>query len=108
MEELENILQSMSSISLEEMSAVKLMNRVDSKFPMNRETLLRMSSRWSAHFYVQEHEGQRIAHYRSLYFDTPDAITYTMHHNRRLRRQKIRQRIYVDSNLAFLEIKLHL
>ena len=105
MEELENILQSMSSISLEEMSAVKLMNRVDSKFPMNRETLLRMSSRWGAHFYVQEHEGQRIAHYRSLYFDTPDAITYTMHHNRRLRRQKIRQRIYVDSNLAFLEIK---
>ena len=92
MEELENILQSMSSISLEEMSAVKLMNRVDSKFPMNRETLLRMSSRWGAHFYVQEHEGQRIAHYRSLYFDTPDAITYTMHHNRRLRRQKIRQR----------------
>ena len=105
MEELENILQSMSSISLEEMSAVKLMNRVDSKFPMNRETLLRMSSRWGAHFYVQEHEGQRIAHYRSLYFDTTDAITYTMHHNRRLRRQKIRQRIYVDSNLAFLEIK---
>ncbi len=105
MEELENILQSMFSISLEEMSAVKLMNRVDSKFPMNRETLLRMSSRWGAHFYVQEHEGQCIAHYRSLYFDTPDAITYTMHHNRRLRRQKIRQRIYVDSNLAFLEIK---
>ena len=105
MEELENILRSMTSISLEEMSAVKLMNRVDSKFPMNRETLLRMASRWGEHFYVQEHEGQRIARYRSLYFDTPDAITYTMHHNRRLRRQKIRQRIYVDSNIAFLEIK---
>ena len=105
MEALENILQSMSSISLEEMSAVKLMNRVDSKFPMNRATLLRMASRWGEHFYVQEHEGQRIARYRSLYFDTPEAITYTMHHNRRLRRQKIRQRIYVDSNIAFLEIK---
>ena len=105
MKELENILQSMSSISLEEMSAVKLMNRVDSKFPMNAETLLRMALRWGEHFYVQEHEGQRIARYRSLYFDTPDAITYTMHHNRRLRRQKIRQRIYVDSNIAFLEIK---
>ena len=105
MEALENILQSMSSISLEEMSAVKLMNRVDSKFPMNRATLLRMASRWGEHFYVQEHEGQRIACYRSLYFDTPEAITYTMHHNRRLRRQKIRQRIYVDSNIAFLEIK---
>ena len=105
MDALEHILESMSSISLEEMSTVKLMNRVDSKFPMNRETLLRMASRWGEHFYVQEHEGQRIARYRTLYFDTPDAITYTMHHNRRLRRQKIRQRIYVDSNIAFLEIK---
>ena len=105
MEELDNILRSMSPVSLEEMSAVKLMNRVDSKFPTNKETLLRMAPRWGRHFYVQEHEGLRIARYRSLYFDTPDAITYTMHHNRRLRRQKIRQRIYVDSNLAFLEIK---
>ena len=105
MKELETILQSMAPISLEEMSAVKLMNRVDSKFPMTMETLLRMAPLWDGHFYVQEHEGRRIARYRSLYFDTPDAITYTMHHNRRLKRQKIRQRIYVDSNLAFLEIK---
>ena len=105
MDALEHILQSMEPISLEKMSSVKLMNRVDSKFPTNTETLLRMAPRWSEHFYVQEHEGQRIARYRSLYFDTLDAVTYTMHHNRRLRRQKIRQRIYVDSNIAFLEIK---
>ena len=105
MDALEHILQSMEPISLEEMSAVKLMNRVDSKFPTNRETLLRMAPLWNTHFYVQEVEGQRIARYRSLYFDTPDAVTYTMHHNRQLHRQKIRQRIYVDSNIAFLEIK---
>ena len=105
MNTLGDILQSMDPISLEEMSAVKLMNRVDSKFPTNRETLLRMAPLWNTHFYVQEVEGQRIARYRSLYFDTPDAVTYTMHHNRQLHRQKIRQRIYVDSNIAFLEIK---
>lgn len=105
MSELHHILQSMDAISLEEMSGVKLMNRVDSKFPTNMETLLRMAPRWGKYFYVQEHENQRIAHYRSLYFDTPDAITYTMHHNRKLKRQKIRQRIYVDSNIAFCEIK---
>ena len=105
MDALEHILQSMEPISLEEMSAVKLMNRVDSKFPTNREALLRMAPLWNTHFYVQEVEGQRIARYRSLYFDTPDAVTYMMHHNRQLHRQKIRQRIYVDSNIAFLEIK---
>lgn len=95
----------MVPISLEKMSTVKLMNRVDSKFPTNRETLLRMAPLWGEHFFVQENEGQRIANYRTLYFDTPDALTYTMHHNRRLRRQKVRQRIYVESNLAFCEVK---
>lgn len=105
MESLESMLQSMASISLEAMSAVKLMNRVDSKFPTNMETLLKMVPLWKEHFYVQESEGQRIAHYRTLYFDTQDAVTYTMHHNRRLHRQKIRQRIYVDSGIAFCEIK---
>ncbi len=105
MDSLEQILQRMESISLEEMSAVKLMNRVDSKFPTNMETLLRMAPLWGESFYVQENVGKRIASYRSLYFDTPDAVTYTMHHDRRLRRQKIRQRIYVESEIAFLEIK---
>ncbi|MBR3551459.1 MAG: polyphosphate polymerase domain-containing protein [Bacteroidales bacterium] len=105
MQELEPILSSMTPISLGEMSAVKLMNRVDSKFPTNMGTMLRMAPLWNTHFYVQEVDGQRIAHYRTLYFDTPDAVTYTMHHNRRLHRQKVRQRIYVDSGVAFCEIK---
>ena len=105
MDTLPEILQQMVPISLEKMSTVKLMNRVDSKFPTNRETLLRMAPLWGEHFFVQENEGQRIANYRTLYFDTPDALTYTMHHNRRLRRQKVRQRIYVESNLAFCEVK---
>lgn len=102
---LSDILQQMEPISLEEMSSVKLMNRVDSKFPTNMETLLRMAPLWADSFYVQENEGKRIARYRSLYFDTPDAVTYTLHHNRRLRRQKVRQRIYVESGIAFCEIK---
>lgn len=105
MEPLESILQQIEPISLQAMGSVKLMNRVDSKFPTNMETLLRMAPLWREHFYVQENERQRIANYRSLYFDTPDALTYTMHHNRRLKRQKVRQRIYVESNIAFLEVK---
>ena len=102
---LSDILQRMHALSLEEMGGVKLMNRVDSKFPTNMETLLHMASLWDSDFYIQEIEGQRIARYKTLYFDTPDALTYTMHHNRRLKRQKVRQRIYVDSGSAFCEIK---
>lgn len=102
---LSDILRRMDAISLEEMSGVKLMNRVDSKFPTNMETLLRMAPRWNDCFFVQETDNKRVANYRTLYFDTPDALTYTMHHNRRLRRQKVRQRLYVDSGIAFCEIK---
>ena len=105
MNELDCVLQRMEPISLEAMNNVKLMNRVDSKFPTNRGMLLRMAPLWAEGFYVQENECQRIASYRSLYFDTPDALTYTMHHNQRLHRQKVRQRIYVDSNTALCEIK---
>ncbi len=105
MQELEHILSSMQPIPLQEMSGVKLMNRVDSKFPTNWDTLMRMAPLWNTHFFVQEAEGQRISRYRTLYFDTSDALTYTMHHDRRLRRQKVRQRIYVDSGIAFCEIK---
>ena len=57
MESLESILLQMDPISLEAMGSVKLMNRVDSKFPTNRETLLRMAPLWREHFYVQENEG---------------------------------------------------
>ena len=102
---LSDILRRMDAISLEEMSGVKLMNRVDSKFPTNMETLLRMAPRWNDCFFVQETDNKRVANYQTLYFDTPDALTYTMHHNRRLRRQKVRQRLYVDSGIAFCEIK---
>lgn len=98
-------LQQMDPISLDQMGAVKLMNRIDSKYPTNMETLLAMAPGWAGRFFVQEIGGKRVAPYRTLYFDTPDAITYTMHHNQRLRRQKIRQRIYADSNIAFCEIK---
>lgn len=105
MDELRNILQNFDTISLEEMSGVKLMNRVDSKFPMGRTTLTNILNKCTNDFYVQEVQNEKIATYRTLYFDTDDALTYTVHHNRRLHRQKIRQRIYVDSQIAFCEIK---
>lgn len=102
---LADILQKLPPISLEEMSAVKLMNRTDTKYLLNDRMLEGLAQRWPGLFYVQENLGLRTAGYRTMYFDTPDAITYTIHHNQRLHRQKIRERIYVESDLCFLEIK---
>ncbi|MDY6327555.1 MAG: polyphosphate polymerase domain-containing protein [Bacteroidales bacterium] len=102
---IDTILRAMDTIPLEEMERVKLMNRVDSKYPTNMQTLLSMAPLWKDNFLVQTSAGRLVASYRSLYFDTDDAITYTVHHNRHLRRQKVRQRIYVDSQTAFCEVK---
>ena len=100
-----DMLSQMQPITLEEMNAVKLMNRTDTKYLTNRQTLQAMACDWEPLFYVQEIEGKRSARYTTLYFDTPDALTYTIHHNQHLRRQKIRQRHYLDTGTHFLEVK---
>ncbi len=93
------------TISLTEMGAVKLMNRIDTKFllPMNMlKTLLENASK---SYRVQVIEDKRIASYDSIYFDTFNLEMFTRHHDRQLRRNKVRTRTYLDSNLYFLEIK---
>lgn len=99
------VLAQMQPITLEEMNAVKLMNRTDTKYLTNRQTLQEMAQYWEPLFYVQDIDGLRRARYTTLYFDTPDALTYTIHHNQHLRRQKIRQRHYLDTGSRYLEVK---
>ena len=103
--EVEDKLQSFNTITLAEMEKVKLMNRVDTKFLVTTEQLMEILDRISQRYFVQFNEGRRIADYNTLYYDTPDCKMYIAHHNRKLNRQKLRSRIYVDSNLAFCEIK---
>ena len=105
MGELSDILLSFPPISLEEMKAVKLMNRIDTKYLVDRERLPEILSRLTGHFYVQELAGRRIAHYHTLYYDTPDVQMYHVHHAGKLHRQKLRARIYCDTDTAFCEIK---
>lgn len=102
---LDEVLCDMTPISLEEMSTVKLMNRTDTKYLLNRQMLADIARHWSPLFFVQDIAGKRTASYKTLYFDTPDALTYTVHHNRQLHRQKIRQREYVDTGTLFCEVK---
>ena len=56
-------------------------------------------------YYVQHIGGSPLAPYRTLYFDTPTLTMYTMHHNRKLNRQKLRVRTYRSTNTTFFEIK---
>ena len=99
------IINSFDSISLDEMSSVKLMNRVDTKFVTTMPRLLKLLEMARRDYFMQEIDGERNSRYTTLYYDTPALDMYISHHNGCLGRQKVRVREYVDSGQKFLEVK---
>ena len=95
----------MQPIGLDDMKAVRLMNRVDQKYMASVGQLDELLNRVSQSYYVQHIEGNPLAPYRTLYFDTDELAMYTMHHNRKLNRQKLRVRTYRSTDTTFFEIK---
>ncbi len=93
------------SISLKKMDGVKLMDRIDSKFIFKCDLLPTILKEVEPFYRCLEIETNKISTYKTLYYDTPDLKLYHKHHNGHLNRYKVRHRTYVDSNLAFLEVK---
>ncbi len=99
-------LEALAPISLEEMDGIKLMNRIDTKYLTDESTLLRiLADAAAAGYRVLVTEDMRISPYDSVYYDTAGLRMFCDHHNRRLVRQKVRTRSYVNSGDTFLEIK---
>ncbi|MBQ9462228.1 MAG: polyphosphate polymerase domain-containing protein [Bacteroidales bacterium] len=99
-------LEGIPPVTLEEMDGVKLLNRIDSKYLTDEQTLtLILEDAREQGYRALVTEGTKIAAYDTLYFDTPGLRMFLDHHNRRLVRQKVRTRVYVGSGLTFLEIK---
>ena len=105
MEAILDIVQGMKPITLDEMSTVKLMNRIDTKYVVTEAQLQAILSGIRDHYYAQEVEGNRLSPYKTVYYDTPELTMYLIHHDRHLVRDKVRVRTYVDSNLTFCEVK---
>jgi hypothetical protein len=105
MTDLQHILQKFDSISLEEMDAVRLMSRTDTKFMLHRADLKVLLEELSSTYRVLEVAGSRMNHYQTLYYDTQDFRCYAQHHNGKRNRFKIRKREYMESHLSFLEFK---
>ena len=93
------------SVILDEMENVALLNRVDTKFLLSEADLVTILGRVNSYYRVLTINGVRAGHYASLYFDTPDYRMYLDHHNGLRDRFKVRVRQYVDSGVAFLEVK---
>lgn len=104
-DEKEALLTAFLPITLEEMSAIRLMNRIDTKFLLSMDDLKRLLRFATGDYLVQEVGGERDIDYHTVYLDTPAQDMYLTHLHGRSVREKIRVRTYVASNLSFLEIK---
>ena len=112
-------------ITLGEMDSVKLLNRIDTKYLTTEAILLEvLADALKAGYRALETPGPtaaqnpdttaaqapdasttKLSPYNSVYYDTPGLKTFLDHHNKRLTRQKVRTRVYVNSGDTFLEIK---
>ena len=101
-----HILDGFDTISLDEMSSIRLMNRIDSKYLAIEEQLARLLELARNEYMVQSIDGIRQSEYSTQYLDDRFNTMYLNHHNGRLTRQKVRIRTYVDTGDNFFEVKL--
>ena len=102
---LTDILQGFAPITLEEMSGIKLMNRIDTKFVTTQTQLVQLLDMAREEYWAQDIHGVRLSSYDTTYFDTQDFDMYRVHQTGHCGRQKLRFRTYVGSNLQFMEVK---
>jgi hypothetical protein len=82
-----------------------MMTRRDRKYVLTSGQLAGLQSALADHFDVLEIAGNRRFGYHSWYFDTPCLRSFRDHAQGRRRRAKIRTRAYLDSGLAYVEVK---
>ena len=98
--------RTMPTETLDQMKGIRLMNRIDTKYVLPQRLLAPLLEQAAMNGYrIQQIDGARACRYDTLYYDTPSREMYLLHHDRRLVRQKIRTRTYVESGSTFLEIK---
>ncbi len=84
----------------------ELLDRRDRKYLLAPDELSRFLAELPDRTQVLEMEGLRSFRYRSVYFDTPDLVSYRAAAHGRPRRWKLRVRTYVDSGESWLELKI--
>ena len=102
---MDQILQHFDPITLEEMSGIRLMNRIDTKFVTTLPVLMQLLQMAQGEYRVQEIGQERNMRYDTTYFDTLDFNMFHVHQTGHTGRQKLRFRTYVSSNLQFMEVK---
>jgi hypothetical protein len=83
-----------------------LLARVDRKYVIPLTTLEQLLRLVQDDIMVLDIDGLRCFRYETMYFDTPDLMTYRAHVQDRRLRYKVRVRRYLDSDQSMLEVKL--
>ncbi|NHI17633.1 polyphosphate polymerase domain-containing protein [Microbacterium excoecariae] len=96
----------LDAIGLDELvGQAELLTRVDRKYVLTRAEADRVLAAVDPATRVLEIDGARGSAYGTMYFDTPDLLSYHLAAHGRRRRFKLRARHYVDTDAAFLEMK---
>ena len=105
MQQIQEILDTFESVSLQDLDTVKLQNRIDTKYMLTIQELEQVLREIQKNQKVLEIDDTRLFTYKTVYFDTPDFRFYKDHHNGCINRVKVRCREYVESHLVMYEIK---
>jgi hypothetical protein len=101
-------LHALAPIGLADLLAAggELQTRVDRKYIVDWATLAALTGALAADHRVLDIDGRRTFLYDSVYFDSPQLSTFHAHVQGRRHRFKVRARLYVDTETAFVEVKL--
>jgi len=83
-----------------------LQARLDRKYLVPVDRFAELAARLPDAYAALEIDQLRGFAYESVYFDTPDLLTYRQHLQGRRRRYKVRTRTYLDSGDCSFEVKL--
>lgn len=94
------------TISLESANRfAELQTRVDRKYIIDRTVLAHLQADLPSGYHQLCIDGSTEFGYTSIYFDTPELLTYRAAAHRRRRRFKVRTRTYEESGSCMLEVK---
>lgn len=105
LQQIEQRIDQLTSITLRDIENVALLNRVDTKYLMTETHLLAILAEIGDRYDVLVVDDHRMGRYATQYFDTSGLSMYFDHHNGRRDRFKVRVRSYEHSGIAFLEVK---
>jgi hypothetical protein len=106
-EVLDQVVGSLDPIDLPEVLRVaELQTRMDRKYLVSTEQVADLVGDLDGRYRVLRIDGRGLFGYESVYFDTPDLMTFRAHQQGRRCRFKVRTRTYADTGDCLVEVKL--